>query len=107
MNIRGRTSVASDSDQLVGDLKKVAAEAENLLRDISNQSAGKFASARTQIEEKFSDAKARLEQARNVVTERGKQAGEVTQKYVVENPWKSLGVVAAAGLIIGLLVRRR
>ena len=107
MKFRGRTSMAAESDQLIGNLKQVATEGENLLRDIANQSAGRFASARAQIEDKFSDAKNKLDQARNVVTERSKQVGEVTQQYVVENPWKSLGIVAAAGLIIGLLVRRR
>jgi len=107
MKFRGRSNMAVESDQLVGNLKQVATEAESLLRDIANQSAGKFASARSQIEDRFSDAREKLGQARNVVTERGRQAGQVTQQYVVENPWKSLGIVAAAGLIIGLLVRRR
>ena len=107
MKFHGRTSMAAESDQLVGNLKQVATEAENLLRDIANQSAGRFASARSQIEDRLSDAKNKLDQARNVVTERTKQAGEVTQQYVVDHPWKSLGIVAAAGLIIGLLVRRR
>jgi|ERR1700674_459936 ElaB/YqjD/DUF883 family membrane-anchored ribosome-binding protein len=107
MKLPGRTNMAAESDQLVGNLKQVATEAENLLRDIANQSAGRFASARSQIEDRFSDAKNKLQQARGVVTERSRQAGEVTQQYVVENPWKSLGIVAAAGLIIGLLIRRR
>jgi ElaB/YqjD/DUF883 family membrane-anchored ribosome-binding protein len=108
MKFRGRTNIAAVSDQLVGNLKQVAAEAEDLLRDIANQSAGRFNSARSQIEDGFGDAKNKLDQARNVVTERSRRAGEVTQQYVVENPWKSLGIVAAAGLIIGgLLVRRR
>lgn len=107
MKFRGRTNIAAESDQLVGNLKQVATEAEELLRGIANQSAGRFASARSQIEDRFGDAKNRLGQARNVVTERSRRAGEVTRHYVAENPWKSLGIVAAAGLIIGLLMRRR
>jgi ElaB/YqjD/DUF883 family membrane-anchored ribosome-binding protein len=107
MKFRGRTNMAEESDQLVGNLKQVATDAESLLRDIASQSAGRFASARSQIEDRFGDAKTKLDHARDVVTERSRQAGELTQQYVVENPWKSLGIVAAAGLIIGLLVRRR
>ena len=107
MKFRGRTNMAEESDQLVGSLKQVATEAESLLRDIASQSAGRFASARSQIEDRFSSAKNKFDQTRNVVTDRSRQAGQATQQYVVENPWKSLGIVAAAGLIIGLLVRRR
>jgi ElaB/YqjD/DUF883 family membrane-anchored ribosome-binding protein len=41
------------------------------------------------------------------VTEGTKQAVKVTDDYVHENPWRSIGIGAAAGLLIGFLAARR
>ena len=40
----------------------------------------------------------------------GRAAREAVDKatsYVKENPWQSLGIVAAVGVIVGMLLRRR
>jgi ElaB/YqjD/DUF883 family membrane-anchored ribosome-binding protein len=34
-------------------------------------------------------------------------AAKVTDEYVHENPWKAIGVTAALGLIVGMLIARR
>jgi ElaB/YqjD/DUF883 family membrane-anchored ribosome-binding protein len=37
----------------------------------------------------------------------GKAAAKVTDVYVHDNPWRSIGVAAAVGLVVGLLAGRR
>ena len=34
-------------------------------------------------------------------------AGHATDEFVHENPWKSVGIAAGVGLLLGLLVSRR
>lgn len=46
-------------------------------------------------------------EARHLVTERACGAAKVTNAYVQANPWKVLGAVAAAGLVLGTLLSRR
>jgi len=36
-----------------------------------------------------------------------KAAGHATDEFVHENPWKSIGIAAGVGLVVGLLVGRR
>jgi len=38
---------------------------------------------------------------------RVRYAARATDEYVHENPWKSMGVVAAAGIVIALIFSRR
>jgi ElaB/YqjD/DUF883 family membrane-anchored ribosome-binding protein len=52
-------------------------------------------------------AKASLSQAQAVVTDTAKQYADVTDEYVHSNPWKALGIAAAAGVLVGILLSRR
>ncbi len=46
-------------------------------------------------------------QAQSVVSDTAKQYADITDEYVRANPWKALGVAAAAGVLVGLLLTRR
>ena len=48
-----------------------------------------------------------LVEARELVTERACGAASFTNTYVRANPWKVVGAVAAAGLVLGTLLSRR
>jgi ElaB/YqjD/DUF883 family membrane-anchored ribosome-binding protein len=55
---------------------------------------------------KLEGAKQSLSHAQTYVTDGYHQAADVTDQYVQENPWRAVGIAAAAGLLIGLLIRR-
>jgi ElaB/YqjD/DUF883 family membrane-anchored ribosome-binding protein len=38
---------------------------------------------------------------------KAKAAGHATDEFVHQNPWKSIGISAGVGLLVGLLVSRR
>lgn len=61
----------------------------------------------TEMEEKLREAASKLDHARIAATARVRGASAATNDYIKENPWRSLGVVAAVGLVIGALLRRR
>jgi ElaB/YqjD/DUF883 family membrane-anchored ribosome-binding protein len=52
-------------------------------------------------------AKATLSHAQTVVKDNARQYAHRTDEYVHANPWKVLGVAAAAGMLIGFLLSRR
>lgn len=52
-------------------------------------------------------AKARLAHAQTLVVDSATQYARLTNEYVHDNPWKVLGVAAAAGGLIGFLLSRR
>ena len=88
------------TEKLVGDVKVLANDVEELLKATAVQSGEKIAEARAR-------AQAAIARARSVAVEQGKQAAQVTDQYVRENPWAAIGVSAAIGLLVGLLIGRR
>ena len=101
------TAIEGTKEKLVRDLRVVVADGDDLLKEVANSSVEQFAAVRAKVEARLGEAKSRLEDARIAVTGTAKDAAETTQEYVRENPWKVLGVAAAAGLVIGFVLSRR
>lgn len=48
-----------------------------------------------------------LEEVQEAIVERTQSAARKTDDYVHEHAWKTVGIVAAVGILIGLLLPRR
>lgn len=94
-------------DKLVADLKVVVADAEELLRATASQAGEKVSAARERIQASLATAKVKLTEAEQALLEKSKLAAKATDEYVRENPWQAVGVAAAAGLVLGVLISRR
>lgn len=103
----GHANVNEMSARLMDDLKSAVAEGDHMLKEMASATADEVSSARSRIEATVHGARTRLDDARILVAKRAQHAAEVSVDYVKENPWKTLGVVAAAGLIAGILLNRR
>ena len=93
--------------KLMEDLRVVVADAEELLKATANQTGERIAAARAKAEESLKAAKARLAEEKAAVVARTKAAAKTTEDYVRANPWKAVGITAAVGLVLGILVARR
>ncbi len=93
--------------KLVADLKVVVADAEELLRATASQAGEKVSAARERIQASLAAAKVKLTEAERVLLEKSKLAAKAADEYVRENPWQAVGVAAAAGLVLGVLISRR
>ena len=94
-------------DKLVADLKVVVADAEELLRATASQAGEKVSAARERIQASLATAKVKLTDAERVVVDKTKDAAKATDEYVKDNPWQAVGIAAAAGLVLGVLISRR
>lgn len=97
----------STKDKLVSDFRVVVSDAEELLRLTANQAGDKVADLRGRLQDHLATAKASLADAQAAVMERTRAVARATDDYVHDNPWKSIGIAAGMGLIIGLLIGRR
>lgn len=93
--------------KLLEDLQAVVRDAEALLQATTTHTGERVASVRARAEESLQQAKARLAETQDEVLQGVRDATEATENYVKKNPWQSLGIAAGAGLLIGLLLRRR
>lgn len=94
-------------EKLIDDFKIVVADAEELLRATANTAGDKAAELRGKIQIRLADAKLRLADAEAAVVDRARQVGRATDDYVHDNPWRSVGIAAGFGFLIGLLIGRR
>ena len=80
------------ADKIARDVTGMVTEASEVLKDYGSK--------------QYETAKQTLSQAQTYVTDGYHQAADVTDQYVHENPWRAVGIAAAAGVLIGLLIRR-
>lgn len=80
---------------------------ETLLSATAAETGEKNRTARERAAESIRHAKARLDDAEGNVLNNAREAADKAASYVKSNPWQSLGIVAAVGVIVGMLLRRR
>jgi ElaB/YqjD/DUF883 family membrane-anchored ribosome-binding protein len=96
------------NERLMEGLRLVVTDAEELLRSSVNQlGEGAVSSAHARIQENLQAVKDTLIDAETAVVEGSRKAAEATEQYVQNNPWKTIGISAGAGLLVGLLLARR
>lgn len=96
-----------NKEKLIADFKVVVADTEELLRATASQAGDKASDLRVKIQARLADAKIRLADAEAALVDKARLVGRATDDYVNDNPWRSVGIAAGVGLIIGLLIGRR
>lgn len=94
-------------EKLSADLRIVIADAEELLRATAGQMGEKAVVARERIQESMRVAKDKLARAEEVMVDKTKAAARATDDYVHDHPWGAVGIAAAVGLVMGMLISRR
>lgn len=92
---------------LKADLAAVMRDAEALIKASADQGGEKVTEARSRIRESLETAKARLHDAERAARRHGEEAVIATEDYVRHNPWQSVGIAAAVGVVLGVLLARR
>lgn len=101
------TTELASKDKLVSDMKVVIADAEEILRVTANQAGEKAVELRARITERLRDAKVRIQDAEAAIVDKTKAAARATDDFVHDHPWQAVGVAAAVGLALGVLIGRR
>ena len=98
---------SAQTDKLMADLRLVVADAEELLRLTASQTGEGAAELRSRVQATLTRAKSNLLHMQETAIAKAKAAGHVADDYVHENPWRSIGVAAGVGLLVGMLIGRR
>lgn len=98
---------ATQTDKLMADLRLVVADAEELLRTTAGQAGEGAAELRDKVSATLARARASLADAQESALARARAAGRAADDYVHDNPWRSIGIAAGFGLLVGLLIGRR
>lgn len=101
------SSKAVSMDKMMEDFRLVVADAEELLRATAGQAGEKVAAARARATESIDAAKVRIGQAGYAAAAQTREAVRATDDYVHDNPWTAVGVAAALGVVIGMLIAKK
>ena len=100
-------STVTPKDKLVADLKVVVADAEELLAATAHQTGERMTELRERMQENLRNARHKLADAEDAIKAKTREVAKATDHYVHEHPWKSIGIAAGVGLVIGMLISRR
>ncbi|WXL27363.1 YqjD family protein [Ectopseudomonas mendocina] len=105
---RKSASSATDSqNQLIEQFQSLVADTEKLLQESADLAGDQAEGLREQLRNSLGKARDALKGTEESLKERGKAAIDATEGYVQSNPWQTIGIAAAIGVLIGLLIGRR
>lgn len=97
----------NNKEKLFSDMKIVLNDAEDLLKAAASSSGERAVELREKALVSLRRAKEVMQDAQIAVVEKGKAAARATDDYVHDNPWKAVGMAAAVGFVLGLIINRR
>jgi ElaB/YqjD/DUF883 family membrane-anchored ribosome-binding protein len=92
---RAQSAIAASKDHLTKAAK-----------DIGEAAGAKYEDIRTQATSKAGEYKSRAQQAFSGATTRAQDVQGDAEQYIRDNPLQAVGIAAAVGFVIGLIMRR-
>ena len=100
-------SSKDNSDQLRSELGSLADTLEELLHSSADRSQEEFDKLKSKAEEVLKGTRESLGQNSRHLVDQTKQAADCANNYVHKNPWTSVGIGTAVGVVLGVLLARR
>jgi ElaB/YqjD/DUF883 family membrane-anchored ribosome-binding protein len=101
---------ARNAESTVIELNRIVAQAEELLKALGEEGGAAVEAVRQRVLRTVNQAKVKLADTSARARSAANDAADVTDRYVHDNPWRSIAYGAAAGaavaLIAAALVRR-
>ena len=97
----------AQSNPVGRDVQNVVSEAQELLKTVKDEGASKIDEVKSKLTAQYDVAREKFGEIQTTVQEGAKVAMTTTDAYVRSNPWRAVGIAAAAGAIIGFLASRR
>lgn len=99
--------VNADIDRLREDFRTFIADCQTLLRNAGNLSGEGAALARQELSRRMADAQVKLGEFRQTANDRAMRVRTTTEDYVRREPFKAVGIAAAVGALVALVLSRR
>ncbi|MBA5203953.1 DUF883 domain-containing protein [Pectobacterium aroidearum] len=96
-----------NSEYLRAELKSLADTLEEVLSTSSDKSKAELDKLRNKAESALKETRNRLSDTGERIASHTKEAVESADDYVRQNPWTSVGIGAAVGVVLGVLLSRR
>src|SRR5689334_2850710 len=102
MSNNSNQHASATRDKLVDDVKVLTRDVQDLLKATASVVGEKAAEARGKVEESLKVAQDKLAIAQETMKAKGKEAFDVTDGYVRDNPWNAVGIATGVGFLLGI-----
>jgi ElaB/YqjD/DUF883 family membrane-anchored ribosome-binding protein len=96
-------NIAEAKDKLAADFGTVIEDTEELLQATASEASEQVNAARARVQESIRAAKQEIGAVEKLAVGKAKAADD----YARGHPWTAIGVAAAVGALIGMLISRR
>jgi ElaB/YqjD/DUF883 family membrane-anchored ribosome-binding protein len=102
-----KSAVDQASRKGKGELHNFISDVEDLITSMTPLTGADLERAKKKLAERVETAKESLAEAGTEIAERARESARVTNTYVHEHPWQSVGIGAILGLLVGIAINRR
>ncbi len=89
------------------EFKSFLGDVEDLVKQATTLTGEDLARAKAKLSARIGAAKESVSDASVAISDRARNAAHFTNEYVHEQPWKSISIGAAFGLLLGFVLSRR
>lgn len=93
--------------QLATDFNTLVKDAEELLSRLASDAGEDYDEARERLQQTLKSAREKLDGMQELALDNAAHVRDAADGYVRRNPWESIGIGAAIGLVLGMLIARR
>ncbi|WP_312239462.1 YqjD family protein [Pantoea sp.] len=97
----------TSSEHLRAELKNLADTLEEVLSSSTEKSKGELDKLRHKARVALDSSRERLGESGERLAQTTREAAAKADDYVRENPWHGVGIGAAIGVVLGVLISRR
>jgi ElaB/YqjD/DUF883 family membrane-anchored ribosome-binding protein len=101
------TTTARAKEKLSADFRSIMEDIDSLMNATTDKAEGDISALRARIIDRLEGAKERVVDAQHEAADRAKRAAAATDHFVHDHPWQAIGVAAAIGVAVGVLIGRR
>ncbi|EMD0829399.1 DUF883 domain-containing protein [Morganella morganii] len=95
------------NEELRAELKSLADTLESVLNTAESKSKEEVDSLKKKAQAALENSRTRLAEGKEQVVQQTKEIAGKADNYVRENPWTGIGIGAAVGVVLGVLLARR
>jgi len=103
MQAKNLENGARNPESVVVELSRIVSQAEELLKTLGEEGGAAAEAVRQRVVRTVNQAKVKLADAGTRARGAANDAAKATDRYVQDNPWKSIAYGAAAGAVVAII----
>lgn len=101
------TAAAAADERVAQNLRRLAEEAEHLLKSTAEAGDEHLVVAREQLRQQVARLRVQLADFEHRAASRLREGAQATDRAVHEHPYSAMGIAALAGVLLGFVLGRR